>query len=338
MLVGSRSAGPLPFRSGPRADEISRPAGHLSASSGDAFVFPSCGTSTTWRPGPPTPVTQDSLVARGPSTRRACRRRRPRRCTGKGPGASARSGRGAGPRRRASSRLAEECSSADTPAPGGWAAWLGWASCCGSPSSTRFRAAPATASTLASDSWPASSTNRVSTLSANSVARPHPGRAGGDVELAVAQRPLQLAGTSSQWPRRAGTGCPRPHAGRSATRPRSRRRARTRVEEVVDDRVRRRGDTDRAALRDEREDLLGAGVGLSGSRGSLDAAGRSGGARDQPYRGLRGRLVLGRRNGRCRRRRAAAAAGAPWPGPRRRRRRARPARRGRGAGPPAASC
>ena len=29
---------------------------------------------------------------------------------------------------------------------GGWVAWLGWASCCGSPSSTRFRGAPATVS------------------------------------------------------------------------------------------------------------------------------------------------------------------------------------------------
>ena len=41
---------------------------------------------------------------------------------------------------------------------------MGWSSCCGSPSSTTFRAAPETATTLASDTWPASSTNSVSTL------------------------------------------------------------------------------------------------------------------------------------------------------------------------------
>ena len=46
------------------------------------------------------------------------------------------------------------------------AALDGWSSCCGSPSSTRLVAAPRTATTLASDIWPASSTNSTSTASA----------------------------------------------------------------------------------------------------------------------------------------------------------------------------
>src|SRR5579863_3401071 len=41
------------------------------------------------------------------------------------------------------------------------------------------------------------------------------------------------------------------------------------VDQVMDDRVRRSGDADRAALRDEREDLLGGGVGLPCSWWSL---------------------------------------------------------------------
>ena len=45
----------------------------------------------------------------------------------------------------------------------GWMPCETWASCCGSPSSTRLRAQVPTASASASDIWPASSTNSVST-------------------------------------------------------------------------------------------------------------------------------------------------------------------------------
>ena len=58
--------------------------------------------------------------------------------------------------------------SAERPAPGGWAPWVGWSSCCGSPRSTTELAPCADARTLASEICPASSTNRTSTASAMS--------------------------------------------------------------------------------------------------------------------------------------------------------------------------
>ena len=177
------------------------------------------------------------------------------------------------------------CSRAETPAPGGWVAWLGWASCWGSPSSTRFRAAPATASTLASDICPASSTNRVSTLAASSCARPQPAGARGHVQLAVAQSLLQLLVTHHRGVRMPVRVVACPPAGRSAAaaRLRGRRACSTHgVDEVVDDRVRGPGDADRAAVRDELEDLLGRGVRLPGPRRSLDGQVRIAGANGEP--------------------------------------------------------
>src|SRR5215213_1650856 len=60
------------------------------------------------------------------------------------------------------------CSSADAPDSPGCTAWLGWASCCGSPSSTIDRAPRATATALASENCPASSTTSTSTDCATS--------------------------------------------------------------------------------------------------------------------------------------------------------------------------
>ena len=61
------------------------------------------------------------------------------------------------------SRSPSRCSSTETPEPRGCVPWLTCASCCGSPSSTIPRAAPAIASASASAICPASSTNSTST-------------------------------------------------------------------------------------------------------------------------------------------------------------------------------
>ena len=77
--------------------------------------------------------------------------------------------------------------SADRSAPGGWVPCSGWSSCCGSPSRTRLSVARAIATTLASEIWPASSTNRTSTASIIFERRPQPRRSGGEVRAAVVQ-------------------------------------------------------------------------------------------------------------------------------------------------------
>ena len=84
------------------------------------------------------------------------------------------------------------CARAERSAPGGWAPWVGWSSCCGSPSRTSACAPEADARTLASDIWPASSTNRTSTASAMS-SRDHSQA----VPATTAAAPLRSAATTS---------------------------------------------------------------------------------------------------------------------------------------------
>ena len=86
--------------------------------------------------------------------------------------------------RRHGSVVAEDVLERRTLAPGGWAAWLGWASCWGSPIRTRFRAAPATARMLASDLAGLVDEQRVH-ASLELLARPEPGRSGPYVQVAV---------------------------------------------------------------------------------------------------------------------------------------------------------
>ena len=215
------------------------------------------------------------------------------------------------------------CSSAEAPAPGGWVAWLGWASCCGSPSRIRFRAAPATASTLASDSCPASSTNKVSTLSAI-PARAHSHA----VPAATSSSPSRSAFSSCSLLIIAASAC-RCGLSRSARCPirgpgsAPPRVLVHRVDQVADDRVRRPGDPDRAAMRDQLEDLLGRGVRLPGPRRSLHRQVRTPERDREPDRcGLR-RFALGAgRSGPARtatvrggRRSSSAVAASPPPTP-----------------------
>ena len=162
------------------------------------------------------------------------------------------------------------------------------------------RAAPATARMLASDICPASSTNSVSTLAASPAQGPQPAGARGHVQLAVAQSRPQLLVTHHHGvrmpvrvvairpladPRRSGSAPPRMlvHG----------------ADEMADDRVRRPGDADGAAPRDELEDLLGRGVRLPGPRRSLHRQVRTTERGREPGRGGTGRFTRGpQRSGR----------------------------------------
>ena len=124
-------------------------------------------------------------------------------------------------------------------------------------------------------------------------ARPQPDRARGHVELAVAQRPLQLvvrhvSGRSMQ--ERVALVCPLADPQRNAVRARAPAQG---ADQLVNDRVRRSGDASRAALRDQRQDLLGAGVGLPGSRRPLQRQVRTAQQYREPQRSLGGRLAIG---------------------------------------------
>ena len=162
------------------------------------------------------------------------------------------------------------CSSAEAPAPGGWVAWLGWASCCGSPSRTRLRPPrPPPAR------WPATTgqphrrtgcprcprTAPAPTARPCPRPRPVPRRAGpspaGHCSSSwrrVQVRVVVVRPLADPWCPARGATCVLVHL----------------VDEVADDRVRGTGDADRAAVRDELEDLFGRGVRLAGSRRSLD--------------------------------------------------------------------
>ena len=94
------------------------------------------------------------------------------------------------------------CSSAEARLPG-CTAWLGWASCCGSPSSTIDRA-PAHRTALASENCPASSTTSTSTACATSRAsRTTPSRRPGSRrrQQRLATKPLSL--TTPRRPNRS---------------------------------------------------------------------------------------------------------------------------------------
>ena len=80
-------------------------------------------------------------------------------------------------------------SSAETPTPGGWLPCSGCASCRGSPTRTRLRAARDTASASASDIWPASSTISVSKGASSSRAREQPRRSADHVDGVVGDAP-----------------------------------------------------------------------------------------------------------------------------------------------------
>jgi hypothetical protein len=98
-------------------------------------------------------------------------------------------------------------------------------------------------------------------------ARPQPGRARGNVQLAVPQRLLQLFVAHRRgvlMPVRVVAFRPLADPGYPGFAPP--RVLVHLVDEVVDDRVRGPGDADRAALGDELEDLLGRGVRLPGPR------------------------------------------------------------------------
>jgi hypothetical protein len=101
------------------------------------------------------------------------------------------------------------------------------------------------------------------------AARPQPGGARGHVQLAVPQCPLQSLGCHGRGRIVQLRVVPvRPLPDPQCQSPSARVHAHS-VDQMMDDRVRRPGDASRAALREEREDLLGGGVGLPGARWSL---------------------------------------------------------------------
>ena len=125
-----------------------RPASATTrTSSGDAFRLPACGTSMNRMPVPlrrSATARSDWSASVGSELQPVVvehLRREARRC----PGAC----RQVCARKRPRSggivwRAAEQVLQRRCSAPGGWLPLTGWSSCCGSPSSTRFRAAPAT--------------------------------------------------------------------------------------------------------------------------------------------------------------------------------------------------
>ena len=192
--------------------------------------------------------------------------------------------------------------SADRSAPGGWVPCIGWSSCCGSPSSTRLSVARETATTLASEIWPASSTNRTSTaptifadahsqgVPAARLARPSSSRARTSlaslprVDPLVVEDLLLLAlldGPDSRPGLLLG-------------------RLEDRLEQVADDLVARPGDADALAGREQGQDHAGAGVGLAGPRRALDRERRPIERQGQPAGGRRGRVSPARQRPRRR--------------------------------------
>ena len=125
-------------------------------------------------------------------------------------------------------------------------------------------------------------------------AGPQPRGACGHVELAVAQRPLQLLVRHPRGRTMQDRVVPvRPLADprRQATSVRVLAHG---ADQFLDDRVRRAGDPDRAAVSDEVEDLPGGGAGLPRSRRSLQRQVRTPGQRSQPDRGPGRRLARSR--------------------------------------------
>ena len=84
------------------------------------------------------------------------------------------------------------------PAPSGWMAWVGWVSCWGSPSSTSDRAAGETATALARENCPASSTTSTST----DPRRSSRAQSQAEPPTSVADRDARAATTSSLVPAR----------------------------------------------------------------------------------------------------------------------------------------
>ena len=145
-------------------------------------------------------------------------------------------------------------------------------SCCGSPSRTIDAGRPRTATTSASDIWPASSTNRTSSASAMSVRAHSQARAGDDVERAGARagearrsrtRRLGRAVAARRRPRRRALRDPDLGAGLGrGLRPPRRRDSRSPCA--------RRGDPDTLPVTHELHDHPRAGVRLAGAGRALD--------------------------------------------------------------------
>ncbi len=153
-------------RSSVHAVPSSRPisATIASASSGLSVELPSWSTVSTRTPGA---LSVEACAPRSPASSRVQpavvgqprHRARTRR------GACGRSGRGSSRVRRAACACPSISQpSADVSTGSGWVPWLTCGSCCGSPSSSRFSAADATAMVLARLYWPASSTTSRSRL------------------------------------------------------------------------------------------------------------------------------------------------------------------------------
>ena len=157
----------------------------------------------------------------------------------------------------------------------------GWSSCWGSPRSTSERAAGDTATVFA----------RLITPSPDDVEGPI-GESGGDppaiplpqVPRVRARRRLVPAGFLADRDRGPGqTGVPRGAVDL--------------VEDVADHLVAVPRDPDRLAGRGQREDHAGPGVRLAGPGWTLDREGRAVEVKDEPGRGLEGRLVVGTQRG-----------------------------------------
>ena len=199
----------------------------------------------------------------GPRTRGA---RPPRRA----PGASARCGPGSSRARRAACRGPSTSQpSADRSTGSGCRPWVTCGSCCGSPSSSRFRAAVDTAIVSASENCPASSmTSRSNPPVGDPVAA-------GEVPLGAADdEPARLPGVERDRVLAGGQRLPDGVVGVLVLRLladllRRQPGVVDGAQHVLDHRVRLRDDADLPALRRERRDHVTARVRLAGAGRSL---------------------------------------------------------------------
>ena len=151
-------------------------------------MLPSCGTSTTRRPDPENGAVAQDLLPPEPvgSVQPPVvedLRGVPAQVRVHPPGLVEQQPGALGHRRP----VAEDVTERRDACPGGCAAWLGWASCCGSPSSTRFRAAPADGQDVGQRHLARLVDEQGVHAARQAAARPQPDGARGHVELAVAQ-------------------------------------------------------------------------------------------------------------------------------------------------------